>query len=189
MKHVKRFLALWAVLTVVMYLSGCVANWASEASSIIGVLIPAIGALLATLTQIGVPEETVTAFQQWSKTSQTSLSDVQALIASYNTAEASAQPGIIGQIDSSLSAVLNQFNSILATVKVSDPKTVQLWTSLATDFTQEVEALLNLVPVIKGQVTAHDEVVSRLTKLKSAKSFKNDFNKKLVAGGFEAHKI
>jgi len=189
MNFVKRFLVLYVLFTLLLFASGCSANWATEAGNIIRVLIPAVAALLATLTQIGVPVAVATAFQAWSGVAEKGLTEVQSLIAAYNAAEATAQPGIIGQIDSALDAILSQFNQILATVHVTDAKTQALWTQLATDFADEVEALLNLIPVVKGEITAHDEVVARVSKLKSAKTFKKEFNEHLAAGGWSEHKI
>jgi hypothetical protein len=181
MKHLKRFLSLWAVLTLFMFAAGCDVNWVTSASDIVKLLIPAVAALLATLGTLGIPPSVLADWNTWSAKASSALTTVGELIAAYNTADASAQPGILGQIDSALNALLTQFQALLSEVNVTNPKTQALWTELATDFAAELEALLALIPVIKGEVTDHDEVLARVTQLKSAKKFKDGFNKKLAA--------
>jgi hypothetical protein len=189
MKFFTRFLMFYALFSLLLFAAGCTTTWISTATGILQALIPAISALLATLGTIGVPAAVLTAFTTWSTKATQALTAVQALVASYNTAEASAQPGILGEIDSALTATIDDFESILSTVNVTDSKTQALWTQLATDFSAEAKALLNLIPVAQGEVTEHDEVVKRLNALKSAKNFRKQFNSDLKAGGWQSHAI
>jgi hypothetical protein len=188
MRTFRRICLLIIAVNLLVFAIGCSAAWISEASSIVSTLIPAAAALLALLGTLGLGPAVLTAFTAWNTKATTSLNIVGQLVQDYNKAEATAQPGILGQIDSAITAVLNELSPLLPTLNIKDSKTQATITGLFTDWAEELEALLNLIPVIKGSltpvpadaVTSHEEVMKRLNKLKSAKQFKHDFNAKVA---------
>ncbi|HXM63710.1 MAG TPA: hypothetical protein VN950_22810 [Terriglobales bacterium] len=188
MRTFQRLCLLVILVNLLVFALGCTANWIGEASSILQTLIPAAAALLGLLGTLGVGPAVLAAFTAWSTKATTSLNIVGQLVQDYNKAEATAQPGILGQIDSAITAVLDELQPLLPTLNVKDPKTQSTITGLFADWAQELEALLNLIPVIKGSltpvpadaVTEHEEVMKRLNKLKSAKQFKKELNAKIA---------
>jgi hypothetical protein len=188
--NIRRICLTVIALNMLILLAGCTANWINTTLDIIKVLIPAAASLLGLLGTLGLPVGALTAFTKWSTDATNALQNVVTpLIAEYNTAEATAQPGILGKIDSAVSAVLAELNALLPSIQVTDPASQAKISSLITEWGNELEALLNLIPVIKGEVADHDKVMLLLSKVKSAKSYKHDFNNGVKAFGKSAEKF
>jgi hypothetical protein len=192
--NTRRFIALLALFNLLVFLAACSTSWVQEASSIIGALVPAVEGVLVILSglgAVGLSPSVITAVQTWGTQAQNDLENVVTpLINQYNTAEAAAQPGILTQIETALNTITANLKTILPTLKVENSALQAKITAIVTEVSDEFEALLNLIPVVKGAVTpadvmkalaAHPEAVA---KLKSAKQFSKDYNAK--AGAFGA---
>jgi hypothetical protein len=192
--NTRRFIALLALFNLLVFLVACSTSWVQEASSIIGALVPAVEGVLVILSglgAVGLSPSVITAVQAWGTRAQNDLENVVTpLINQYNTAEAAAQPGILTQIETALNTITANLKTILPTLKVENSALQAKITAIVTEVSDEFEALLNLIPVVKGAITpadvmkalaAHPEAVA---KLKSAKQFSKDYNAK--AGAFGA---
>lgn len=174
----------WLLFTIVWCLcafaTGCTTAWTTEASNIISLLVPAISSLLSILSAFGVGKGITTegfaAIQKWSEEAQRGLNTVKSLIDQYTTAEASAQPGLLNQIQTALNTVVSNLAAILPAVHITNADTQAKVISIINLVSQELQALVNLVPALKGEVTAHDELKRLIADVKSPKEFKHDYN-------------
>jgi hypothetical protein len=183
----QRIFLCWAIFNLCILFAGCTTAWTSEASSIISLLIPAIQAALGILAAFGVglSPAVMTAVNTWGQEAQAALAQVKTLIDQYNTAEATAKPGILTEIQNALSVISSNLATILPTIHVTDPTTQAKILSVVQAIADEVSALIGLVPAIQGKVTSHDELKSLMAALKSPKEFKEDFNSKTAEFGKE----
>lgn len=184
-RYAIRFLSLYFLLHALLFLCACSTTWVTEAEAIIGALTPAVEGILVILAGLGaaIPAGALTSIQTWGNQAQADLQNVVLpLIQQYNTAEAGAQPGILTEIKTVLSTISANLTSVLGALKITDPATQAKVSAVIDEFSDELTALLNLVPVLQTSVTDHDEIKALYAKLKSAKQFKKDFNK--AAGAF-----
>jgi soluble cytochrome b562 len=183
---VSRFFALFTILWCLMLLMGCTTSWVSEATSIIQLLVPAITSVLSILTAFGVPTGLTTtalaSIQSWANQATAGLQTVANLINQYNTAKASAQPGILTEIQTAISTITNNLATILPELHVTDADTQAKITAVIKAVQSELVALLNLVPALKGEVKSHDELKALVAAVQSPKEFRASFNK--AAGVF-----
>lgn len=184
--NVQRFFLAWALFTLLLFALGCTANWIAEATNIIALLVPAAGGILGIITALGtkVPPDELAEFTKWSTEAQGALTQLSQLIQQYNTAEASAQPGILGEIDAIASTLTTNLSGIEATLHITNPATQAKVTAVIELFSSELTALLNLIPVLKGTaakpptdaVTDPTEVHDRLVAVLPAKKFRHAWN-------------
>jgi hypothetical protein len=172
----QRICLLVIVCNLLLFTMACSTAWISTALGILQTLMPAIASLLTLLGTVGLSSSALTAWQKWSTDASAGLGTVQTLINEYNTAEATSQPGILAQIDNIMNAVVSQLTALLPELQITNPAHQQTITAMITEWAAEAEALINLIPVINGKVTDHDEVKAKLAALKSAKQFKKDWN-------------
>ncbi|MGA7288836.1 MAG: hypothetical protein WBX02_12125 [Terriglobales bacterium] len=187
-----RFLLLYALLNLCLLLCACSTSWVTEAEGIIAALTPAVQGILVLLASLGaaIAPAVISSIQSWGEQAQNDLQNVVLpLIQQYNTAETTAQPGILTEISTAMATIVNGLTSILPSLHIDDPATQLKVQDVVTEVADEMQALLNLIPVIKGATSpadalralaAHPEVV---TKLKSEKQFKKDYNAKIALCG------
>jgi hypothetical protein len=176
-----RFLLLFALLNLLLFACACSTAWTTEAVNIINVLTPAIESALAILAAFGagISPGAISAIDAWGQQATNDLKNVIApLIQQYNAAVASAQPGILQEIEAGVTVILNNLSTVLPTLHVTDPATDAKIQAVITAIEAELTSLMNLIPVVQGKVTDHDQVKALLNKLKSAKAFKSDYNAK-----------
>jgi hypothetical protein len=183
------FLAFTVLWCMCMFLAGCTAAWTSQAVSIIQQLVPAITIALSILTAFGagVSPAVLSSVQTWGQEATAGLQTVAGLIDSYNVASATAKPGILTEIQTALTAITAKLKDILPEIHVTDPKTQAEIMAVITAVSEEMTALINLVPALKGEVTSHDELKALIAAVKSPKEFKEDFNQKAGVFGKEYH--
>jgi hypothetical protein len=184
-KHHKLYTTLF-LLALTVQIAACTASWVSEAVNIINLIVPAIEAALGILTAfgMGLSPSVLTSVQAWATDATNSLVNVVTpLINQYNTAEATAKPGILTEIQTALNVIVGNLKSILPAIKVTDPATQAKITAVVGAIADELTALVNLVPAIQGTVTSHAELKALVGALKSPGEFKADFNAKAGAFG------
>jgi len=184
----KRFLLTAIAIDALLLLTGCVTSWVAEANSIVALLGPAISAALEILAAFGVGLSPAVAasIAAWGKDATTALSQVSTLIAQYNTAEAGAQPGILGEIQSLLSTVSANLAALLPTIRITDPATQAKVIAVFNAIAAEIAALVSLLPTLKSASVMEDHTAALLQiataasqcKLRSAHAFAKDFNDK-----------
>ncbi len=186
MTKFQRFCLLWAIFNLLIMATAC-GNWTTQASAIIGMLVPAINAALAILAAfgLGVPPSVLTAVQQWGATAQTTLTNVvQPLIDAYNNAADGAKTQLLDQIKSALDSLTANLQQVFAAVHITNPNTQAKVAAIFALIEAQLVALINLVPVLQGKVTDHAQAKKAVNAVKTAEHFKEDFNQ--VAESFGA---
>jgi hypothetical protein len=174
-----KLLTVFFVLDLCWLMAGC-ADWESQASSIIALLGPAIQAAIAILAAfgVGVSESVMTTFNEWEAQAQTDLVTLKGLIADYQTALASAQPGILNQIISVVTTTAGNLTTLLESLHITDPTTQSRVAAVFAAISGMLAAIVNLVPAVQASSKLKDgEKLALYEKFKAtAKNFKSTFN-------------
>ena len=172
-----RLILIFAALDMLLMTTGC-SNWESQASSIITLLGPALQALVAILAAFGegVSPTVMTAFNNWAQQAQTALINIKELIASYQTAAATAQPGILNEIEAGLAALTSNLGPILTSLHITDPNSQAKFTAGVEAVTAFLAALGALIPAVSTATTMDAERALAAKATESTKQFKTDFN-------------
>ena len=185
MKTLNRINLLWTLAWVIMLLTGCTTTWTTEAINIITLLGPSITSILAILAAFGVglSPTVATALTAWSGRAETGLAQVKTLIEQFNTAQATAQPGILAEIQTALGVIDSDLATLLPTIKITNASTQAKIMAVVQSFQSELSALIALVPALQGKVTDHDQFKKLIAAVGSSKQYRSDFNKKVDAFG------
>jgi hypothetical protein len=173
-----RLLGVFAVLDLCLLSVGCAGSWETEASSVISLLGPALQALVAILAAFGegVSTEVMAAFDNWSQQAQSALINIKALIASYQTAAATAQPGILNEIQAALSALTSNLGPILTSLHITDPTSQAKFTAGVEAVTAFLASLAALIPAVASATTLEAEKALAKKATESTKQFRSAFN-------------
>jgi hypothetical protein len=174
-----RLIGVFAVLDLCIFMAGC-GDWESQTSNIIALLGPALQALVAILAAFGagVSGDVVTQFNNWAQQAQTALVNIKALIASYKTAAATAQPGILAEIQAALSALTANLGPILSSLHITDPNSQAKFIAGVEAVEAFVASLVALVPAVATlpKLSVGDEAKLGEKVNETKKKFKSDFN-------------
>jgi hypothetical protein len=146
--------AVAVVFCMTIVLAGCSTAWIQEAEEIVAALIPAAGnivALVAAVQGNGIAANDVQMIQNSGAQAAGDLQLIQSLIAAYQKADATAQPGILNQIESAIAAVEANLKGLLPALHIQDAATQAKVTAVVGVVLSEVESLAAVVPVIKAQ--------------------------------------
>jgi hypothetical protein len=173
-----RFLQLFTLVNLCLLLCSCDSSWTSQATNIILALEPAIAVVVSLLAAFGagIPPVALTSIQTWANDATAALASIKTLIDQYTAATAAEQPGILNDIKAAITVLTTNLNAILPELHITNQATQAKIDAIISLVADELTALLNLIPVIQGAVTDHDEVKALVAKLKSAKEFKKEFN-------------
>jgi hypothetical protein len=142
------------VLSFVMIGSGCSTSWIAEAEQIVSALIPAAAnliALVAALDGKSVSAADLQVIQNAGTQAGADLQLIQSLITAYQQADASAQPGILNQIQSAINAVQGNLQGLLPALHIKDSATQTKVTAVIGILLSEVQSLAAVVPLVKNQ--------------------------------------
>ncbi len=184
--NTSRFFALVTVLWVIaLFATACTTVWTSEAINIIQLVVPAITGALSILTAFGagVSPAALQAVQSWGTQAAAGLQEVAGLIEQYNTADKTAQPGLLEEIKTGLNVIVSDAQTVLADIHITNAATQAKIIAVFDTVISELGALINLVPALKGEVTSHEELKKLVAAVKSPKEFKNDYNSKVEEFG------
>ena len=184
--NLRRFLMTAIAIDCLLLLAGCETSWIQEFSSILAVIGPAVAIAVEILKSAGVniPATVVAAIVAWSDDVATGITQIQTLITQYEAAEASAQPGILGQITSILTTLSNNLAALLPTIHITDPATQAKVIAIFDTIADEIEALINLLPTVTSasKMLDHNEALLQVATaakqfhVLSAKAFRNKLN-------------
>lgn len=172
-----RTLAVLFIVESAFLLAGC-GNWESQAIQIIQLLNPAIVAVLNILAALGVSVSPafLTAYQNWSQQAQKALGDVYALIEQAKAAAASAQPGIISQVQAVLQTIAADLQTILPDLHIDNPQH-QAWVGAALSAVLGFFAtLINLLPKLQSASTREDMISLHSESVTARNEFRKEFN-------------
>lgn len=173
----KRFIRIFAVLAMAescLLLAGCTSAWIGAVSGLLpGILgvVDAVVAFVGSLEGKTVSPATYSTIQKWQQNIATEIANAQTIIASIKQ---QATAGLLTQFQTAMQAVVQQFNSILSGVDVTDSATVAKLTQFLALGVAAVQAVLALVPMAAAKLAAHasDEEMQHYDKL-AAKSTEN----------------
>jgi hypothetical protein len=144
-----------AILAVVlcgtMMWTACSTAWIGEAEEIVAALIPGTAnlvALVAALQGKSVSAGDLQTIQSAGSQAGADLQLMQALIAQYQKADASAQPGLLNQIQVALNAVQSTLSGILPALHIKDAATQAKITAVVGILLSEVQSVAAIVPLV-----------------------------------------
>lgn len=139
-----------AILIGTLTLTACSTTWIGEAEQIVGSLIPAVAnlvTLVATLQGKDVATTDLQTVQNAGAQAGADLQLMQSLISQYEKADASAQPGLLNQIQAAMSAVQVTLNGLLPALHIKDVATQAKVTAVVGLLISEVESMAAIVPL------------------------------------------
>ena len=172
-----KLISIFAVMDLCIVMAGC-GDWESQASQIISLVGPALQALVAILAAFGagVSPNVVTQFNSWAAQAQTALANIKTLIASYKTAAATEQPGILGQIQAGVTALTSDLGPIMTELHITDPNSQAKFTAGVAAETAFIASLAALIPAVAAAKSEKDEAKLAAQAQETTKKFKSDFN-------------
>jgi hypothetical protein len=152
MRNAKIGKALLAVvLCGTMIWTACSTAWIGEAEQIVAALMPAVAnliALVAALQGKSVSAADLQTIENAGAQAEADLQLMQSLIAQYQKANASAQPGLLNQIQAAMSAVQSSLNGLLPALHIEDAATQAKITAVVGILLSEVQSIAAIVPVV-----------------------------------------
>jgi hypothetical protein len=146
-------LTLSTALCVSMALTACSTNWIGQAEQVLAVLIPAatnIVALVAALQGKSVSAVDMQTIQKAGAQAGADLQLIQALIGAYQKADATAQPGIVNQIQTAIGGVQANLQGLLPALHIQDTATQTKITAVVGIVLAEVQSLAAIVPLMSA---------------------------------------
>jgi hypothetical protein len=146
--------AKWLVVLVLcgtMIWTACSTAWIGEAEQIVAALIPATAnlvALVATLQGKNISAADLQTIQSAGSQAEADLQVMESLIAQYQKADASAQPGLLNQIQVAMSTVQATLNDLLPALHVKDAATQAKITAVVGILLSEVQSVAAIVPLV-----------------------------------------
>jgi hypothetical protein len=139
------------VLTVTLMLTACSTAWIGEAEQIVEALIPAVANLVTLVTTLQGKSVTTTDLQMIQNAGAEAGADLQlmqSLINQYQKADATAQPGLLNQIQAAMNAVQTTLNGLLPALQIKDVATQAKITAVVGLLISEVESMEAIVPLV-----------------------------------------
>ena len=150
-------MALALVLCMTITLAGCSTAWIGEAEQVVAALIPAaanIITLVAALQGKSVSAADLQTIQKAGTQAGADLQLLQSLIAAYQKADATAQPGILNQIQAAIGAVQASLQGLLPALHIQDAVTQSKITAVVGIVLSEVQSLAAIVPMVSAKAEA-----------------------------------
>jgi len=176
-----------------MIWTSCSTAWIGEAEQIVETLIPAttnLVTLVATLQGGNISAADVQTIQNAGAQAGADLQLMQSLIAQYQKADASAQPGLLNQIESAMSGVRTTLTSLLPALYIKDATTQAKITAVIGILLSEVQSMAAIVPLVSASaspemVTMAAQQVRKQAPL-TANEFVSSYNATMTAKTGEA---
>jgi len=182
--------ALVLVLCLTITLAGCSTAWIGEAEQIVAALIPAaanIITLVAELQGKSVSAADLETIQKAGTQAGADLALVQSLIAAYQKADATAQPGILNQIQAAMGAVQASLQGLLPALHIQDAATQSKITAVVGIVLSEVQSLMAIVPLVSAKAETPTVAARSAARVGhsqlplTAREFVSSFNATLTA--------
>jgi len=177
-----------AVLCGTSMWTACSTAWISEVEQIVAALIPAtanIVTLVATLQGKDVSASDLQRIQSAGTQAEADLQLMQSLITRYQKADATAQPGLLNQIQAAMSAVQLTLNGLLPALHIKDAVTQAKITAVVGVLLSEVESMGAIVPLVNSSVSpATMAMGARQAKMRpplTASEFVSSYNATITA--------
>jgi hypothetical protein len=145
-----------AILYGALMSTACSTAWISEAEQIVAALIPATANLMTLVATLHGKDVTTSELQTIESVGTQAGADLQlmqSLIVQYQKADASAQPGLLNQIQSAASAVQSSLNGLLPALHIKDTATQAKITAVVGVVLSEVESMAAIVPLVNSSAS------------------------------------
>jgi len=152
MPALKMKVVVTVLLCGMLILTGCSTSWVGEAEQIVAVLIPATAnlmALVATL-QGGSSPADLQRVQSVGAQAVADLQLMQSLIKEYQNADAAAQPGLLSQIQASITSTQTNLNGLLPALHIKDTTTEGKITAVVGILLSEVQSVAAIMPMVNA---------------------------------------
>jgi hypothetical protein len=149
MRFAKAFLTL--ILCATLVFTACSTAWIGEAEQIVAALVPAaanIVALVAALQGKSVSASDLETIQNVGAQAGADLQLLQSLIATYQKADATEQPGILNQIQAAINAAQVTMGGLLPALHIKDAATEAKITAVVGIVLSEIQSLAAIVPMV-----------------------------------------
>lgn len=163
--------------------SSCSTGWISEAEQIVAALIPAttnLVTLAATLRDKDISADDLRTIENAGAETGADLQLLQSLITLYQRADASAQPGLLNQIQLVASAAQSRLKDVLPALHIKDAATQTKISAVVGILLAEVESLAAIVQLLKPDASPEMRAgVARQAKKKpplTASEFVTSYN-------------
>jgi hypothetical protein len=146
--------AVAVVLCLTIGLAGCSTAWIGEAEEIVAAMLPAAANLLTLVAALEGKTVSATDLQTIQNAGSQAGADlqlIQSLIAAYEKADATAQPGILSQIESAIEAAQGSLQGLLPALHIKDAATQAKISAVVGILLSEVQSLAAVVPLVKTQ--------------------------------------
>jgi len=135
--------------------------------------------LVATLEGKGVSAGDLATIQSAGTQAGADLQLIQSLMAAYEKADPSAQPGILHQIATAIGTVESNLTNLLPALHIKDATTQAKITAVVGIVLAEVQSLAGMIPLVKNQLSV---VRGQWTdKPLTAKEFVESYNATMTA--------
>jgi hypothetical protein len=152
---IRKALAVLVLCTTLMW-TACSTAWIGEAEQIVAALIPGIAnlvTLVATFSGNDVSAADLQTIQSAGAQAGADLQLMQSLITQYQKADASAQPGLLNQIQVAVSAVQASLNGLLPALHIKDAATQAKISAVVGILLSEVESVAAIVPLVSADTS------------------------------------
>ena len=188
--RIHRYIPIFTLTWLLLMSMSCDTTWTAEASNILALIVPAITAALDILRAfgLGIPTQALTDVQNWAGQAQSALQTVASLITQYNSAEATAQPGILTEIQTAIGTVAQNLSTVLPEVHVTDPSTQAKIAAVFQAILAELTALVAVIPAVAPSSVKELKALAKKAEavgLLDAEDFKKKFNSLVVGFGAE----
>lgn len=144
----RKFVLLFVLLQVVLFLGGCSAAWLGAVSGLLPALEAVVSAAIAFIMALEgktVPTSVSSAIKKIGDDIAAQIANVQTLIADYKNA---ASTGLLSQIQAVFQGIVDNLGAILKAFEVTDPATVSKFTQLVGLAVAAAQAIIALIPMV-----------------------------------------
>lgn len=172
-----RIMAVFAILDATILMVGC-GDWETQAINVIGLVGPAIQAIIAILAALGVkvPATVMTAFTKWSGEAVTDLQTIKSLIQQVKDADAAAQPALLAQIQAAVGVLAQNLATVLPELHIDDPTDQARVAAAFAAIQGFLGELAALIPIIKPTMTLGEARKAHVELKAATDKFRVDFN-------------
>lgn len=153
-KAISSRIGMGLVLLLSIALSGCSTNWIGQAREIVSVMIPAAAnlvTLVAALQGKSISAADLSTIQNAGTQATADLQVIQALMSAYESADETAKPGILNQIQSAIGAAQGNLQGLMLGLHIKDAATQGKIVAIVGLLQTEVQSLAALVPLVQEQ--------------------------------------
>ena len=180
------------VLSCCLILVGCSTAWIQTAISDIPVIVQVVTSILQLVSAAqghGADPAMIAQVQNIGQQAQSDLQLLNSLVSQYQSASATAKPGLLNEIDTAITTAQANLTQILVAFHVTDPAlqaTIAGAVGLALSTLMEIQSLIPPPPTATAKRLA---VSAKAVKPRTAAQIKSEYNFIVTSHGFASAAI